>query len=214
MTSNPSGVFAGKEAKKNKLVLQSLLYGEKNAKEIALFIKGKEKGHLNTIYSVIDRRGGALDRLRQKMYVVKNQRNGQYALTRKGLLSALAFEDNFDKIFPKLQGYVNQAEPVLKRLFKQFGDAFSEPYAKDMERLAHSRSFFEVLSQETRMLVDSGINIDEMSDGEFYSLMLVKSFRLTVLKNFRSHLSKRHDNSAKKIKSFLDTMLDEGLSDL
>lgn len=181
------GTFSGKEASKNKLVLGALLESDKTTMEIAQRIHDTKTAR--TEWSIIGRKNGALDRLKDKSYIGRNN-EGKWFLSRKGFLCALAFSRDIDLVYPALKKHLEEEKTraELQQVFKRFGRLFSSTYAKEVEQLADSKGLFKLVAEQTRLMIDKGLDVDSMSDQEFWELAIYKAYGPVVRKLAQKHM--------------------------
>jgi len=184
------GIFQHKKEEKNKLILKSLLAGAKTTSQIAEYIyfnrksaikpQKPNKNAIKSEVSQISRKGSRLEELETKHYIKKD--NNLYQLTMKGMPVALTLFNDITKAWPyiinkstesTIQNAVNELDdiPYLEQI----------PFAKDLfnkEKIAEalgaglSPRFLEMLRDCTNEFINRGVDIDQMDEQEFTTLLM------------------------------------------
>ena len=208
------GIFQGKKAKNNKLILKSLATGSKTTKQIAEYVYLNRKNtmkplkldnnEVKKIVSIISRKGSRLDELKAKHYI--SRKNNLLQLTIKGACVALTQFNNIMEVYPLLQvnSIVNafakefHKHPTTRMLLKS-----SSVKKEEIDKaLAFGKSpkIPQLFKDYTNELIKQGVNLDKMPDSELALLMISKGisyFLETQTSELIKALSKNLNNNTK-----------------
>jgi hypothetical protein len=179
------GIFSDKSAKYNLAILETLLPQKATAWQIAEALQkkinpaeNKEVRFYRTqkVYSVIQRKKGRLNDLRDKGYI--KEQDGNWKLTKKGLIAL-----NIKKPDLVANEIIANKEKLLT-LFKEEVDRMPNDTIKqplgiqiDLSKLKpllvkiDPADFLSMLLEEARALLLKGIELDRIEEEEFIDLM-------------------------------------------
>lgn len=159
-------VFTGKEAKLNNAILEKLVFGPKTTMELAKLISEDGQKAKQT-FSVIARKGGALDRLAKMGFIVREE-DKTWSLMTKGHLYALLllknkgrFEEVLHAIPPELINEIKETISPLKKMFKK------TPFAPLFEQLLQKVDTKQVLFNAVEVFEDllrQGVDLKKISN--------------------------------------------------
>jgi len=179
-----SGIFQGKQRRKNELILKSLVSGAKTTTQIAEYIylnpenaiikpSMVNRNKVKTEVSMISRKGSRLEELKTKGYITHNKDN-LWELTLKGLGVALTLFDSLALIYPQvkssLHSFVRELKqrisknPTLPAFFK------SSTFIQSI-KLFESRKFIQLLKDSTNEQMRLGLNLDQISEEDFFATL-------------------------------------------
>jgi len=205
------GIFQGKKALYNELILRSLTSGKKTTKQIALYIvakapkKGKgEDRNYKHVYSNIIRSEGRLAELQELQYI--KRKNLIYSLTFKGMAVSLTLQNNLDEaiihIKRELENLNLEDETqklaraiVTSRLLPSF--IKPKPLLDCLIDLLVSTEFYSYIKKATEEFIKKGVDVDSMTDEEFRNLIIINSFEDVVKKKFLATLTDILDEQLK-----------------
>lgn len=174
------GIFSAKSAKYNLAILETLLAKEATAWQIAEKLQKKINPSENQevrfyrtqkVYSVIQRKKGRLNDLRDKGYII--EKNGKWAITRKGLIAVSVvkpelvnriIDSNKAKFIELSASYTGKARTVfgLEIDLSQFKPLFEQI---DFEYTYH------LIVEEAKILLSSGFELDRINEDDFLSIV-------------------------------------------
>ena len=186
------GIFEGKKTEYNRLVLQSLLHDPKTTKQIAEYIYLNRKNaipppklnenHVRRIVSIISRRTktqkGRLEELETKQYI--RRENSAWHPTIKGIAVSLTL---FNSITEGLPYAKDEPANVLRDLGMKLLEIPGMNGLTNSERLTKALDFgffqnYQQLVQGVKdctiSLIKEGVNLDKISEKEFYVLLVSK----------------------------------------
>jgi hypothetical protein len=178
------GIFSDKSAKYNLAILETLLPQKATAWQIAETIRkkkpieDKEAAFYRTqkVYSVIQRKKGRLNDLKDKGYI--KEEDGNWKLTQKGLI-ALNIKKP-DLVANEIKANRERLLTLLREeVSKMPNDTIKEPLGIqiDLSRLKpllakiDPAEFLSILLEEARALLLKGIELDRIEEKEFIDLM-------------------------------------------
>jgi hypothetical protein len=198
------GIFreGGRTAMYNRLILKVLLDGDLEARPLAGKIKEimspsdakesvlEKRYRVQKIYSVIQRKNGRLNDLKNKGYVA--EMDGVWDITKKGLI-ALSIEE------PELvQSIIKQNKEKLAEMLNSgsyevtnvFGLKIDlselKPYFKQID----FGLIFKLIVDESKVLLQSGFELDRIQEGDFlgivYNALLTKGKISEIMKKIMS----------------------------
>jgi len=188
------GIFEGKKAENNKLILKSLVFGDKTTRQIAEYIyhnrteKPKPKDNIENevrgIVSIISRRTknqkGRIFELEDKGYIRRNSKNSSlWQLTSKGLCVALTQLNTIAEVFPYLtidldiNGFENAFSTIP--IGKAIKTTYPKFNLKKILSLGKKPQLFQLWKDYTNELINMGVDLDRMKDSEFKRLLANKS---------------------------------------
>jgi hypothetical protein len=187
------GIFRLKKAKYNKLILKSLIFGQKATRQISEYIylnqgnlrpQTVNQNELKKIESVICRKGSRLDELGGYGYI---SRNGDlWELTPKGMGVALTLMPSVSEILPKVASYVLSAvnqfqtmiseNPAIEPLINRKERRQRDHSLKKLSQHLTSERFFQFFKDFTNELIVQGLDLDNISDKDFTSMLYGKWF--------------------------------------
>jgi hypothetical protein len=190
------GIFQGKAAVYNKLILEILVtQGDLSTWEIAKAICRirnpdvkilPEVRYRRTqkIYSVIQRKGGRLEDLQEKEYIKYDCKgdSGKWAVGLKGTMTILALKPTLDsKIHPEARNFSEllSKPPTFPGKLKMFGaevdgkviSTFMTTFMNEVKTELTNPKMFLNLAERTKQLAEEGINLDSISEQKFSWLM-------------------------------------------
>jgi len=183
------GIFHGKKATYNKLILRSLATGGKATMQIAKYIQQNSQIRgLNkkTINSIICRKGSRLEELSKKEYIKRE--NNLWHLTSKGNAVALTLFDNLSDMFEYIKMDPMQTldwDPALGKMNAFFEKVFDFPLfnlelkdEKDLVDFMKNPQFLQLYLQQnkdiTNEMIKKGVDLDSMTEEEFKALLGVR----------------------------------------
>lgn len=185
-----TSVFKGKEREYNEYVLRSLIYGQKTTMEVARFIANETEKHRKTIFSIIARKRGALNRLSEREFVERLP-NKKWHLTFKGTATALTLVNDLEMIVRMIRKDLQVVD--LRRKFKFLrlilGRFFKEQMIEDLVNWFQSEDYWQALRRKTEQLRDTGVNIEDMTEKEFTYTVLPQLMMDKSAKKFFKTLS-------------------------
>jgi nucleoside diphosphate kinase len=180
-------IFQTKKAEYNELVLKSLVFGPKTTNQIAKYIylnrkaqikpKKVDKNEIKKIVSIISRKNSRLEELQKYHYICR--KNALWHLTHKGFPVALTRFDSINDIIPyikpdsdltELGMKIYEASPIIQMLVTK--DTFIK-----WCQFAKSPEYIMTIREYTNELIKQGVNIDDMSEAEFRTLLSIKLVR-------------------------------------
>ena len=190
-----SGIFQGKERRKNELILKSLISGAKTTNQIAEYIylnpeKGIKPSTVNrnkvkTEVSMISRKGSRLEELKTKGYIT--HKDSLWDLTFKGLGVALTLFDNLRPIYPQVKSFLHSfvrefkkqisKNPTLPAFFKS--SKFIQPI-----KLFESRNFIQLLKDLTNEQMRLGLDFDQINEENFLATLFGRILQTYFSKMF------------------------------
>ena len=187
------GIFSSKSAEYNQAILETLLPKEATAWQIAKTIQKKRNPVMNkeatiyrtqNIYSVIQRKKGRLNDLKNKGYI--KERDKKWSLTKKGLVALYAKKP--DLVTNKLEA---EKHTLLEQFKKEVSslpdDTITHPLgiqidlAKTKHALAkiNPTQLLAVLLEEAKALLLEGINLDKISEEDLINLAKYRAAKST-----------------------------------
>ncbi|MEM3577404.1 MAG: hypothetical protein QXX51_03000 [Candidatus Bathyarchaeia archaeon] len=180
------GIFKGKEAKYNKLILKALVYGAKTTNQIAEFIYLNKKAQIKPkktnlnevkkIVSIISRKGSRLNELEAKHYIYREK--GYWHLTDKGLAVALTLFNDLTEVYPYVR--TDLTLKTIEKLFKKYGVSetlrkygFNDWTSKIFSWARNRRNFLGFVRNSTNKLISQLIDLDSLSENEFQNLLII-----------------------------------------
>lgn len=188
------GIFEGKKAKYNKLILKGLVFGPKTTNQIAQYIylnpeaqvkpKKVNKNRVKRIVSIISRKDSRLDELEAKQYISrKESTENRWHLTPKGMGVALTFYDSIVEIYPYIKQFIHsfveniekklKENPMLQSLGKIERKALKTSFT-----FVESQDFLQLLKDLTNEMIRQGTDLDKTSLKDFISFVIGKFFVL------------------------------------
>ncbi|MGD0496700.1 MAG: hypothetical protein ABSB28_11810 [Candidatus Bathyarchaeia archaeon] len=186
------GIFIDKKsANYNRLILEILFSQQMEAWQIAEAILRKKdpniskeikevrRYHTQKIYSVIQRKNGRLEDLRNKGYI--GEENGVWNLTKKGFI-ALSIEKpdlvnneiqkNKNLLLESFQKRITSMPNGMAKVALGIHIDFSEikPYFEKVDKL----SLFHMFIEEAKTLLSEGIELDRISESDFEAIVMNK----------------------------------------
>jgi hypothetical protein len=185
----PIGIFSGKSAEYNLAILETLLPKEATAWQIAEALQKKRNPVVDKeariyrtqrIYSVIQRKTGRLNDLKNKGYI--KERDGKWSLTKKSLVAL-----NIEK--PELVANELQAEKhtLLEQFKKEVNslpdDTVTHPFGiqvdfaklKPVLAKMNPTELLVVLLEEAKALLLEGIELDRISEEDLLNLVMFRA---------------------------------------
>lgn len=210
------GIFETKKAENNKLILKSLIFGDKTTRRIAEYIyhnrteKPKLKDNIENevrgIVSIISRKKSRLEELEHKAYI--SREHNLWRLTSKGLGVALTQFNNVLEIFPyvKTDFDINGFERAfyqtrIGKVVRKDNPSFN---LRKILNVGKSPEFLQFWKDYTNELMALGVDLDRMSEGEYKRLVANKS-----LEHFFKRELAEIDRLSKKVDKFMEN---EGVS--
>lgn len=206
MSNTPQvGILADRKSSKyNQLILEALFEKELTAWELSEIIKEKmpskekienaleKRYHTQKIYSVIQRKNGRLDDLKNKGYVTEN--NGVWSTTKKALI-ALSI-DKPELINSKMQSNKEKFTKLFdlyiennKNVKNVFGLSIDLSKMKPFFEKVDFGYLFELIIEEAKVLLTSGIELDRISEDDFlsiiYSALITKGKISEIIKKLK-----------------------------
>lgn len=208
------GIFTGKKEEYNKLILKSLLFGDKEEKDIAKYIgaNSKERGKkVISIQKTIRRnnpetqRNGRLQELSNKEYIEQSGTNPKlWTLTGKGLCVGLTLIKNIDDVFPYIIPHCKKTINELKPEFKNIID-FPGMRNKTRQKIISivietmsSKKFYQSLKTQTNNMIYENVNFDTMSNNTFDICVMLQTSRKLVERKIQAIGS--HDLAHRRLK--------------
>lgn len=192
------GIFEGKKAEYNKLILKGLIYGAKTTNQIGEFIYFNReaqikprKANLNEVkklVSIISRKGGRLKELEFKGYIFREK--GCWRLTLKGTAVALTLFDDLSEVYPYIR--TDLTVKAMEKAFREFGVAkalkeygLNDWASKVFRWVKNQKNFLSFVRDSTNELISKLTDLDSLSEDEFRNLLVIRG----VQKFFKSHLA-------------------------
>jgi hypothetical protein len=171
-------IFKGKEAKLNDLILEKLAFGAKTTMELARLISQEDGEKIKQTYSVIARKGGALDRL-SEMGFVSRKEDKTWTLTIKGFSYALFRLNNKGALEDILQHIDPEQLEQLKKVKSEFIKMFKKtPFAPNINLIAKyltaKQAVLELISCFEYYL-NQGVDFKKISDDDLLGMMAVRT---------------------------------------
>jgi len=199
--SKKLGIFSGKKAGNNKLILKSLLLGDKIDYEIARYIVANSKETGKNVKSVLKEirrmhrepnKYGRLQELSTKGYIEKSENNPQlWTLSGKGLGVALTLFKYIEEILP----YITQDNKKIIDGFRRFSmpsmnmleirKKTKRKIISLMKKALASKKSYQSIKRRTQKMINNGVNFDSMSDENFLSCVIMPSLNAIVGKKLR-----------------------------
>jgi len=177
------GIFQGKKAEYNKLILKSLVGGSKTTTQIAEYIYLNRrnqmkllklnKNRVKTIVSIVSKKGSRLDELRTKHYI-KRKNNLWHLTAPKGYAVALTLVDDVREVWRYVQ--IDDLSAFLDKLHEIpiIDDFISNEKLKKVESFGMSPKFLQSVRDCTSELITQGVDLDGMNELEFDVLLTGK----------------------------------------
>jgi hypothetical protein len=183
------GIFQGKEAEYNRLILEVLLTeGDLSTWEIAKEISHKRDVNIlpevrytrtQRIYQVIQRKKGRLEDLQRKEYLRYIEKDVEkWSLTFKGAMAILIMKPQLGtKIHPSAHTFseaYRKMGPIPKKVKIPFGGQVDGSIMKaflDEFDTQSQNNFFPRLAEVTKKLIDEGIDLDRIPREKFMMLL-------------------------------------------
>ena len=208
------GIFTGKKEEYNKLILKSLLFGDKEEKDIAKYIgaNSKERGKkVISIQKTIRRnnpetqRNGRLQELSNKEYIEQSGTNPKlWTLTGKGLCVGLTLIKNIDDVFPYIIPHCKKTINELKPEFKNIID-FPGMRNKTRQKLMSltiktmsSKKFYQSLKTQTNNMILENVNFDTMTPNTFDLCVMLQTYKKLVERKIKAIGS--HDAAHRRLR--------------
>lgn len=184
------GIFSDKSARYNLAILETLYQRGATAWQIAENLQRKINPSENKevrfyrsqkIYSVIQRKKGRLNDLRDKGYI--EEKEGIWELTTKGI-TALNIEKP-DLVINELQAHKNQVLEQFKQKTSTMSGTLKEPFGiqidlsqmrdglgKTLNYLLEDPAFFSTFIEEAKASISEGVDLDRIDGDTFLTLVL------------------------------------------
>jgi len=199
------GIFQGKKAEYNKLILKSLVLGPKTTRQIAQYVYLNRKAavkpskpnmnEVKKIESVISRKNARLKELETKYYIYR--KNNVWHPTPKGTCVALTQFNSIMEIQPYIATYFNSIFEDTQKTIRE-NPYFTSLFKTKKEKQALNKFFIIFKSPEhvqflkdfTNKLIIQGLNLDKTNPKDF-NLMLISNFMSSFFPRFIMSLIKR-----------------------
>ncbi len=177
------GIFEGKKAENNKLILKSLVFGPKTTNQIAEYIYLNQKPQIKTkrtikkeirkIVSIIARKGSRLEELEAKQYIKRE--NGLWHLTSKGVPVALTLFDSVNEFLPYVKLDLDLSDLAEKLCeIPLIGAFISREKLCKMLNFGASKKWLLAIRECTSELIKQGLDLDGVSEKEFQAMLTAK----------------------------------------
>jgi hypothetical protein len=157
-------------------------------------IKEVKRYHTQKIYSVIQRKNGRLEDLRNKGYI--EEKEGIWQLTAKGILALHLIEPEL--VTNKLQAEKDQYLGEFKQKTSTMSGVLKEPFGiqidlsqmreglgKTLTYLFEESGFFPLFIEEAKALIDEGVDLDRIGEDTFLILILQRKRLKPFLEKLR-----------------------------
>jgi len=185
------GIFEGKKAEYNKLILKGLVFGPKTTNQVSecIYLNRKaqvlprevNRNEIRKIVSIISRKGSRLAELESKEYIFRRASKDHWTLTIKGMGVALTFYDSIAEISPYVKPFLHSTVEEFQKTIRNI--PMLQPF-RNIEKKAmnkafdffESEEFLQFLKDLTNGLIRQGTDTDKTTLKDFMNVLIGRFF--------------------------------------